>query len=230
MRRFLCRKDAGEALADEVAGLRLPHPVVIALPRGGAPVAAPVAERLETSLDLLMVRKIGVPGQPELAAGAVVNGTVAQTVWNEDVLRGLGLERADLAIEVDVQLSMIDERRRIYLQGRLPVDVKGRDAILIDDGIATGATAKAALKALKLRMPASVTLAVPLAPLGTAAEFKGLVDRFLCLEAPEPFIAVGQGYRDFRPTGDDEVITCLREASERMEQGDGNDSSGLSVR
>ncbi len=199
--------------------MKLPHPVVLALPRGGVPVAMAVAERLRAPLDLVMVRKIGVPGQPELAAGAVVNGVVPLTVWNEDVLSGLGLERDEFAGEIDSLLAVNDERCRTYLQGRAPIDVGGHDAVLVDDGIATGATAKAALKALRQRVPASVTLAVPVAPPGAAVEFRDLVDRFLCLESPEPFIAVGQGYWDFGQTDDVEVIDCLREAARRVARG-----------
>lgn len=220
MRRFLNRNEAGEAMADAVAALGFPHPVVLALPRGGVPVAVPVAQRLDAPLDLLLVRKIGMPGQPELAAGAVVNGVAPQTVWNRDVLRAFGIESSDLADEVDVQLGLIGERRRIYLEGRAPINLEGRDAILIDDGIATGATAKAALMALRNCAPASVTLAVPIAPTGTAADFKDLVDRFLCLASPEPFFAVGQGYVNFGQTCDEEVIAGLRDASRRMETGD----------
>ncbi len=221
MRRFLNRNEAGEALAQAVAELRLPRPVVLALPRGGAPVAAPVAEILQAPLDLLMVRKIRVPGRPELAAGAVVNGVKPQTVWNRDVLDSLGLDKTELASEVEFQLGVIDERRRVYLQGRPSIDVEGQDAVLVDDGIATGATAKAALKALELLAPASVTLATPVAPSDTVTAFECLVDRFLCLLSPVPFLAVGQGYIDFGQTSDSEVIACLRNSAGRMDLGDG---------
>ncbi len=219
LHRFQNRQSAGAALAKAVDALQLPSPVVLALPRGGVPVAMPIANTLNAPLDLIMVRKIGAPGQPELAAGAVVSGTMPQTVWNEDVLRGFGLGRTDLAKEVDSQLAVITERHRTYLQGRAPIEVDGHDVVLVDDGIATGATAKAAIKGLLQRVPASVTLAVPVAPSGTAVKFRKLVDRFLCLASPEPFFAVGQGYWDFTQTSDAEVITHLREAAERAGTG-----------
>ena len=221
MRIFLNRRDAGEVLAAAIAALKLARPVVLALPRGGVPVAKPVADRLSAPLDLLIVRKIGVPVQPELAAGAVVSGASPQTVWNSDVLREFGLTATDLAEEVDSQLNVIEERRRSYLPGSAPVVVNGCDVVVIDDGIATGATAKAALLGLKQHLPASVTLAVPVAPPRAAAGFKDLVDGFICLESPVPFFAVGQGYQDFTQTSDAEVIACLNEAGERKKRGDG---------
>ena len=219
MRRFVNRTEAGEKLARAVMALGLSRPVVLALPRGGVPVAAPVATRLQAPLDLMMVRKIGVPVQPELAAGAVVKGVTTQTVWNRDVLDMLGLDRADLASQVESQLAVIDERRQTYLQGRPPTNLKDHDVVLVDDGIATGATARAALKALRHHAPASVTLATPVAPSSSAIDFGDLVDQFLCLVSPTPFHAVGQGYVDFRQTSDNEVIKCLRNAARQMELG-----------
>ena len=207
--RFRNRETAGERLADQVAGLGLGDPVVLALPRGGVPVAVPVARRLTAPLDLIMVRKIGVPGHQELAMGAVVDGAEPEVVWNTEIVNLIGPHKADCDAAVARQLDEIAARRSRYLRGRAPVAVKGRDAVVVDDGIATGATVRAALKALRRRDPASVTLAVPVAPRDTCQELVALVDHLVCLQSPEPFFAVGAHYVDFRETVDDEVIKAL---------------------
>ncbi len=207
--RFTDRLDAGNRLAEAVAALGLADPVVLALPRGGVPVAVPVAARLGAPLDVVFVRKIGTPGNPELAAGAVVDGTPPQTVFNADILRHLGLSEADLQPVVDRELAVIAERRRAYLGDRAPVPLKNRDAIVVDDGIATGATMRAALLALGKAGTRSLTLAVPLAPGDTLATLEALVDHLVCLTTPSPFYAVGQGYLRFDQTSDDEVIAAL---------------------
>lgn len=211
MTRFADRKEAGERLAEALAALKLGDPVVLALPRGGVPVAAPVAHALNAPLDLLMVRKIGTPGNPELAAGAVVDGAAHQVVFNKNILAGIGLREADLADAIAAQLKVIEERRAVYLQDRAPVPIDGRDVVVVDDGIATGATVKAALKALAARAPRSITLAVPVAPGSAQEEFAALVDTFICLETPLYFYAVGQAYVDFGQTSDDEVVELLRQ-------------------
>jgi len=207
--RFQNRVTAGEMLADQVAALGLDDPVVLALPRGGVPVAVPVARRLAAPLDLIMVRKIGVPGHQELAMGAVVDGAEPAVVWNTEVVNLIGPSKADRDAAVARQLDEIAARRSRYLQGRAPVAVKGRDAVVVDDGIATGATVRAALKALRRREPASITLAVPVAPGDTCHELAALVDHLICLQSPDPFFAVGAHYVDFRETVDDEVIRAL---------------------
>lgn len=208
---FSDRIEAGRLLAERVAELAPEDPVVLALPRGGVPVAAEVARRLGAALDLILVRKIGVPGHEELAAGAVADGGAAEAVYNEEVLRGLGLSREDLAATLEARLAEIGERRQRYLEGRAPVDVAGRTAIVVDDGIATGATVKAALQALALRRPKRTILAVPVAPKDSLAALRGLVDDLICLETPDPYYAVGAQYRDFSQTSDDEVIATLRD-------------------
>ncbi len=189
--------------------------MVLALPRGGVPVARPVADRLGAPLDLLMVRKIGTPGNPELAAGAVVDGPAHEVVWNEDVLRALGLEESDLEPALRHELEVIEHRRREYLDDRPPVPLEGRDVIVVDDGIATGATMRAALKAVQRRKPASVTLAVPVAPADTLAALRPLVDRVVCLRVPQPFHAVGLHYVDFSQTSDEEVRRLLAQGGTR---------------
>ena len=207
---FADREDAGKRLAVAVKRLRLTDPVVLALPRGGVPVAAPVAKALGAPLDLVMVRKIGAPGQAELAAGAVVDDAAHQVVWNESVLRGLGLRPADLQPAVDEQLALTKDRRALYLVGRVPVPVRGRDVVVVDDGIATGATIRAALKGISQAGAASITLAVPVAPSDTLAALKPLVDQVICMTTPEPFHAVGQQYQRFDQVTDTEVVGILR--------------------
>lgn len=208
--RFHDRDEAGQALADAVARLGLADPVVLALPRGGLPVAAPVARRLGAPLDLLLVRKIGMPGQGELAAGAVVDGADPVTVFNEPLIRSMGLTEADFADAVTEKLAEIETRRVRYLGGRAPVPLRGRTAIVVDDGIATGATVKAALRALRRREPAAIVLAVPVAPADALAEIGPLVDRVVCLRTPAPFIAVGAHYERFDQVDDDAVAGFLQ--------------------
>jgi predicted phosphoribosyltransferase len=212
MAMFRDRTEAGEKLADALAGLSLADPVVLALPRGGVPVAVPVARQLKAPLDLLLVRKIGVPGHEELAVGAVVDGPVHEAVFNKPVLAMLGMTEADFAPAIDRKLAEIEARRATYLGGAAPVPVEGRTAIVVDDGIATGATVKAALLGLKRRSPASVILAVPVAPADTLAELEPLVDRIVCLDAPRDFYAVGAHYREFPQVEDAEVIALLAAA------------------
>lgn len=209
---FEDRKEAGERLAARLAQMALADPVVLALPRGGVPVAMPVAEALGAPLDLLLVRKIGAPGHEELAVGAVVDGEAHQVVFNTHVLSMLGMAEADFAPAIARKLAEIEERRTRYLEGTAPVSVAGRTAIVIDDGIATGATVKAALKALRLRSPARVVLAVPVAPADSLAEIEALVDETVCLEVPRDFYAVGAHYRRFDQVGDADVGAMMAEA------------------
>lgn len=207
--RFRNRREAGERLAGKVAALGLADPVVLALPRGGVPVAEPVARRLGAPLDLILVRKIGAPGHEELAIGAVVDGDEPAVVWNEDILAGLSLDRAERDAALARALDEIAARRAKYLAGRPAVPVRGRDAVVVDDGIATGATMRAALAAVGRRAPSSVTLAVPVAPTETCRAMAALADRVICLAEPRPFHAVGAHYDDFRQTTDVEVTAAL---------------------
>lgn len=212
---FRDREQAGEALADALAGLGLSDPVVLALPRGGLPVAVPVANRLGAPLDLLLVRKIGAPGHEELAVGAVVDGPVHEAVFNPEVLAMLGLDEADFAPAVADKLAEIEARRALYLGDATPVAVAGRTAIVVDDGIATGATVRAALRGLGRRGPGEVVLAVPVAPADTLAALAPLVTRVVCLERPEPFVAVGVHYRHFPQVSDREVVAMMTAARAR---------------
>ena len=210
---FRDRRDAGRRLAQALAGLDLPNPVLLALPRGGVPVAVEAAGLLRAPLDLVLVRKIGAPGHQELAAGAIVDGSRPDLVRNEDVIRSYRIDESYLAAEALRQLAEIERRRRLYLGLRPRVPLEGRDAIVVDDGIATGATVRAALQAVRRARPRSLVLAVPVAPPETLAELGPLCDEIVCLESPPDFHAVGQFYRDFGQVPDDEVVELLRSAA-----------------
>lgn len=212
---FSDRSEAGEALAERLLGRTFRDPVVLALPRGGVPVAAPIARRLDAPLDLVLVRKIGVPSQPELAAAAVVDGGEAEIVVNEDVLSMAGLTREEVRAAAGTELAEIERRRSVYLAGRDPEPLKGRELILVDDGIATGASVRAAIMALRRRRPGRLILAVPVAPRETVEALRPLVDEIICLAMPEPFGAIGLYYADFHQVADGEVVRCLRQAGSR---------------
>ena len=202
--------DAGRQLAKALAGYKDQQPVILALPRGGVPVAAQVAAALNAPLDLILVRKIGVPFQPELAMGAVVDGGVPIVVRNEDVIRLAGIEEAEFKAVCDEELAEIERRRQRYLGSRKHVDVSGRTAIVIDDGIATGATTRAALRATRMRKPKRLVLAVPVAPTESLSALHGDADDVVCLEDHEPFGAIGVYYADFTQVPDEEVIEILK--------------------
>jgi putative phosphoribosyl transferase len=207
---FRDRSEAGALLADALAGLDLPDPVVLALPRGGVPVALPVAERLNAPLDLLLVRKIGAPGNSELAVGAVVEG--APPVFNRDVLRGFNLTEDQLAGAVASKRAEIAERRKLWLAGRAPVVRAGKALIVVDDGIATGATMRAALTGLAGAEPSAIILAVPVAPPQVLAELAPLCTEIVCLEQPEFFRAVGVHYTVFDQVPDSAVAAMIAAA------------------
>ena len=209
---FRNREEAGRALAERLSGYASRNPVVFALPRGGVPVAAEIARALHAPLDLLFVRKVGLPWQPELAYAAVVDGNPPETVINEDVARYEPMSEREFADAVRRELDEIKRRRELYLTGRPSIDPIGRAAIVVDDGLATGTTARAALRALKRRQPSSLVLAVPVAPRSTVRELSPLVDELVCLAMPEPFDAIGLHYLDFHQLSDDEVIELLRAA------------------
>lgn len=211
---FSDRSQAGRTLARELAKLALPAPVVLALPRGGIPVAVEVARELGAPLDLVLVRKIGVPWQPELAVAAVVDGQDQELVIDEDTRAATGVSRSYIEAQAKQQVQEIERRRRLYLGDRKPIPVEGRTAIVIDDGIATGTSMRAALKALRRRKPASLVLAVPVAPPDSLEALRREVDRVVCLAEPEPFYAVGVHYADFHQVEDDEVIATLAALTE----------------
>jgi predicted phosphoribosyltransferase len=207
---FRDRREAGRRLAEALANYRDARPVVLALPRGGVVVAAEIAAALDAPLDLVLVRKIGLPVQPELAMGAVADGAgTPAVVRNERVIRFGGIDDAGFEAVVARELAEIERRRRRYLADRPPIDVAGRLAIVVDDGIATGATTRAALRSVAARKPARLVLAVPVAPADTVAELRREVDEVVCLETPDDFHAIGVYYLDFRQVGDEEVIRLL---------------------
>jgi predicted phosphoribosyltransferase len=206
---FADRADAGRRLGDRLAAVLGPlgdpaRVLVLGLPRGGVVVAAAVARRLGAPLDALIVRKLGVPGQPELAMGALATGGVV--VRNEAVIAGRGLTDEAVAAVVAAERAELARRERAYRGDRPPPEVVGRLAIVVDDGLATGATARAALRAVRDQGPTGLVLAVPVAPRQADA---GAADRLVALARPSPFGAVGRYYRDFTATTDDEVRALL---------------------
>jgi putative phosphoribosyl transferase len=206
---FKNRSDAGQKLAARLAKYKGQDAVLLALPRGGVPVAAEVAEALNAPIDLVLVRKIGVPSQPELAMGAIVDGESPIVVRNEEVIRHAGVnERGFLAVR-EREFAELERRRRLYLGGRRRIGVKDRVAIVIDDGIATGATVRAALRAIRMRQPKKLILAVPVGPTDTIEAMREEADEVLCLEIHEDFGAIGYFYEDFRQITDKEVIDIL---------------------
>jgi putative phosphoribosyl transferase len=212
MSGFADRTQAGRTLAGKLAAPDLPDPVVLALPRGGVPVGLEICRRLGAPMDLVMVRKLGVPYQPELAAGAVVNGDHPEIVVNDEIAAHARLSPDDIQRMAEGQLDEIRRRRGIYLKGRAQVPLAGRTAIVVDDGIATGATTRAALKGVRRRGPAKLVLAVPVAPADTVERLRVDVDELVCVETPSFFYAIGAHYADFTQVSDDEVVRMLAEA------------------
>lgn len=213
MYEFEDRSSAGRLLATQLAQMNLADPVVLALPRGGIPVALEIANALKAPLDLLLVRKIGLPSQPELAAAAVIDGEQSDLVLNDAVMGWSGLSRDELDRLAAKELREIERRRKAYLADRPPVSIAGRTAIVVDDGIATGTTVRAALKGLARRGAQHLVLAVPVAPADEVFALRGLVDDVVCLLTPEAFFGIGEFYRDFHQLSDAEVISLLREGT-----------------
>ena len=215
---FQDRADAGRQLAARLLHLKDKHPVVLALPRGGVPVGFEIASALGAPLDLVLVRKIGAPWQPELAVAAVVDGEEPQTVRNLDVMLAMGLTDDFVEEEAKRQLKEIERRRKIYLGGRERVDVKGRTAILVDDGIATGATTRAALKAVRRAAPAQLVLAVGVAPPDTLEILRQEADEIVCLTTQAYFGGISMFYADFHQLGDEEVVDLMNRAADFLEE------------
>ena len=239
---FSDRSEAGRRLATQVTALRLDDPIVLALPRGGVPVALEVARALGAPLDLMIVRKIGAPGFPEVALAAVADGadlpdrtpaaraagheasgygvasgapdleSAASTVVNADVFRATGSDAQGLDDARTRELGEIERRRRRYRGDRPTLPVQGRVVVVVDDGVATGATAKAAVAMLRREGAAQIVLAVPVAPADRLAEMSDVVDRLVVVDAPHEFWAIGQFYSDFHQLSDDETVSLLTEA------------------
>lgn len=206
---FENRAQAGRMLAAQLAEYRgRPDVLVLGLPRGGVPVAFEVAQALGAPLDVYLVRKLGVPGHAELAMGAIASGGVR--VVNQAMLRSLRISPQQLDAVIRAEEAELRRQERVYRGDRPPPDVSGRTAMLVDDGLATGATMQAAVAALRSAGPKEVVVAVPVAPPETCAELEEEADRVVCALTPEPFYAVGAWYRDFSQTSDDEVRELLR--------------------
>lgn len=209
---FRDRTDAGKQLAERLSAYKdEPDVVVLALPRGGVPVAYPVAEALNAPLDVFLVRKLGVPGHEELAMGAIASGGVR--VLNETVVRALNIPKAVIDAVAEREQQELERRERVYREGRPSVQLRDRICILVDDGLATGASMHAAITALRTYEPREIVVAVPAAAPETCEMFEGEVDDLICVFTPEPFYGVGMWYADFSQTTDEEVIAYLRKAA-----------------
>lgn len=206
---FENRADAGRQLAAALISRDFRNPLILALPRGGVPVAAEISRAMDAQIDLLIVRKLGAPGYPEYGVGAIVDGDDPQIVLNENVAAALQPSSAYLEQEKQRQLTEIERRRRRYLGSRAPVPVTGRNVILVDDGIATGGTVRTAIKALRRARAATITVAVPIAAPGIVNRVASEADDVVCLLQPRDFQAVGYYYRDFAQVGDSEVEAAM---------------------
>lgn len=210
---FLDRRDAGRLLAEklrEYAGRS--DVAVLALPRGGVPVAFEIAKTLRAPLDVFVVRKLGVPGQEELAMGAIASGGTRDI--NEDVVRQLRIPARIIEAVAQKEEHELRRREGDYRDGRAAIDVRGRTVILVDDGLATGSSMRVAALALKKKEPSRIIVVVPVAPRETCADFESIVDKVICAITPEPFRAVGEWYEDFSQTTDEEVRNLLKQSAE----------------
>jgi len=212
--RFRNRAEAGQRLADALAGYAVePGLLVLALPRGGVEVGAVVARRLGAPLDVVLVRKLGVPGHEELAMGAIASGGVR--VLSEDVVSALGISPGEIAAVAEAEREELERRERAYRGRREPVAVAGRTVILVDDGLATGSTMRAAASALRRQGPRRLVVAVPVAPAETCRRLRAEVDDLVCTLTPEPFYSVGEWYEDFAQTSDEDVRRLLGTGDEK---------------
>jgi putative phosphoribosyl transferase len=217
--RFADRAAAGRQLAAKLEHLKDAQPVILALPRGGVGVGFEIAQALGAPLDIVLVRKIGVPWQPELALGAVTDGDSPEAFIDEDLSKALHIPEDYVREETARQLAEIERRRKSYCAGRPPLDVTGRTAIVVDDGIATGATTRVALRAVRRRNPAHLVLAVPVAPPETLAQLRKEADEAICLATPPMLGAIGFYYRDFHKMSDEEVTDLLARAAQLTSAG-----------
>lgn len=209
------RMAAGRLLADMLSAWRQrPDVIVLALPRGGVPVAYQIAVALGARLDLMLVRKLGLPIHRELAMGAIASGGIR--VLNDDVVRGYGIDAVTIDAVAGREMVELERRDRAYRGDRPQPVLHGQCVILVDDGLATGATMHAAIDAVRQQRPAQIIVAVPVAPPDTVAALRLLVDKVVCPHTPEPFNAIGQWYLDFNQTTDEEVVDLLHKAWERQ--------------
>lgn len=217
--RFRDRTDAGKRLAERLRAIDTQNAVVIALPRGGVPIGAIIADELAVPLDVILVRKVGAPLQPELAVAAVTDGDTMRLTINRDIQAELGLSDKEIEELARLQLPEIERRRETYYRGRSPTPLAGKTVIVVDDGVATGATANSALRLIRAENPAHLVIALPVAPAEAIAELEKSADEVICLETPSPFYAVGAHYSDFSQVDDEEVIALLDRAHARIAGG-----------
>ena len=223
-RLFQDRRDAGRALVGRLERYRdTPDVIVVGLPRGGVPVAYEIAMALDAPLDTFLVRKLGAPGREELAMGAIASGGVI--VLNEDVIQGMKISPEVVQETAEREGRELLRREKTYREGRLPPDFTGRTVIVVDDGLATGASMRAAVEALRRHRPAAIVVAVPAAPESTCREIGAMADKMVCATTPSPFLAVGRSYWDFDQTTDEEVQDLLRTASRSRPAGTGAQGS-----
>lgn len=201
------RREAGRLLAAELTDLATEDPVVLALPRGGVPVAYEVAKALDAPLDVALARKIGAPDQPELGVGAI--GEDGEMILDHETVQAVGAAREEIEAIATRERSELERRREAYRGGRNAIDVAGRVVILVDDGIATGVTAAVVARLLRRRGADRVIAAVPVCPVGTGEKLAEEFDRIVCLDSPARFMGVGGSYEDFTQTTDREVIELL---------------------
>jgi predicted phosphoribosyltransferase len=206
---FANRDEAGRQLAEQLARFELEKPIILALVRGGVPVAAPIADALGAPLEIALVRKIGAPLQPELAIGAVVDGAHSYLHRDEGLIYTLHVPESHIQRVLEHELAEIERRRAFYLAGREPASLRGRLVIIVDDGVATGASVRAVVAACRAAGAARIVLATPVIAYSTKARLTGTVDEIVCLIAPQDFGAVGEFYRDFSEVTDDAVVRLL---------------------
>jgi putative phosphoribosyl transferase len=211
---FRDRREAGQKLAAELAKLQLHDPIVLALPRGGVPVAAEVAKALTAPLELILVRKVGAPGNPELAVAAIVDGDPADVVLNREIVEAYSLNDDELRVLIAKERPELERRRAAYRGKRKPLSVDGKSVIIVDDGAATGTTMKVAIRALKRRSPHEIVVALPVAPAQTLAELASEADKAVCLSQPSQFRALSQHYLNFPQLSDADVETILNEVAD----------------
>ncbi len=217
-RPFVDRREAGKELAAKLGAYRgRKDVVVLALPRGGVPVAFEVAEALDAPLDIFVVRKLGMPGHPEFAIGAIASGGVR--VLSEDTIRWYGIPDSQIKAIAQAELAELERREQAYRQGRALTDLQRRTVILVDDGLATGSSMRAAVQAVRAHKPGRVVVAVPVGAPSSCEEFADITDETVCARMPEPFSAVGLWYHDFSQTTDEEVHALLQAHAQRIRSG-----------
>ncbi|MGA3293344.1 MAG: phosphoribosyltransferase [Candidatus Acidiferrales bacterium] len=214
---FEDRVDAGRRLASKLTAYAKRQDVtVLGIPRGGVPVAFEVANALDAPLDVFLSRKLGVPGQEELAFGAVATGGVR--VLDQELIEGLGISKQEIEEITGRVRHELERRERVYRGSRAPLKLEGRTVLLVDDGIATGSSMRAAIDALRQMKPARLVVAVPVAPLSTCHRLRSMVDDLVCVDMPEAFYAIGQFYGDFSQVTDEEVTDLIHRAAQRTAQ------------